>query len=393
MTNCMGGTYLSPGESEMSLTEKNRIKICILAPSLEFLGGQSRQAVRLLAAFQDESSLHVDFIPHDPRLPRPLLWLQRIKYIRTVITTLLYWTILAARLHRYDLIHIFSASYYSYLFSVAPAIMIGKLYGKKVILNYRSGEAEDHLKNWPRTTVPVMKMADVIVAPSGYLVDVFARYGLYAKTISNIVELERFKFRERVPVCPAFLCSRSLEPLYNIGCALRAFQLIQERYPQATLTIAADGSQRPELEQLTRDLQLRGVAFIGAVPFERMPELYDGSDIYLNTNDIDNMPASILECFASGLLVVTTDAGGIPYILRHEETGLMVSCGDYKGAAESALRLLSDPPLASRLAHSARSSVRRCTPEAVRDAWLRIYEDLAIPGGLHAAERVVKSSK
>ncbi len=377
----------------MPLTGKNRIKICLLAPSLEFIGGQSRQAVRLLTAFQDEASLHVDFIPHDPRLPRPFLWLQRIKYIRTVITTLLYWTILAARLHRYDLIHIFSASYYSYLFSVAPAIMIGKLYGKKVILNYRSGEAEDHLQNWPRTTVPVMKMADAIVAPSGYLVDVFARYGLYAQTISNIVELERFQFRERVPVCPVFLCSRSLEPLYNIGCALRAFQLIQERYPQATLTIAADGSQRSELEQLTRDLQLRGVAFIGAVPFESMPELYDGSDIYLNTNNIDNMPASILECFASGLLVVTTDAGGIPYILRHEETGLMVSCGDYKGVAENALRLLSDPQLASRLAHSARSSVRRCTSGAVRDAWLHLYEDLAISGGLHAGERVVKSSK
>ena len=377
----------------MSLTGKNRIKICILAPSLEFLGGQSRQAVRLLAAFRDAASLRVDFIPHDPRLPRPFLWLQRIKYVRTAITTLLYWTILALRLHRYDLIHVFSASYYSYLLSVVPAIIIGKLYGKKVILNYRSGEAEDHLQHWPRTTVPVMGMVDTIVVPSGYLVGVFARYGLHARTISNIVELERFQFRERVPIRPVFLCSRSLEPLYNIGCALRAFQLIQERYPQARLTIAADGSQRPELEQLAKDLKVRGVAFIGAVPFESMPELYGGSDIYLNTNNIDNMPASILECFASGLLVVTTDAGGIPYILRHEETGLMVSCGDYKGAAESALRLLSDPPLASRLAHSARSSVRRCTSGAVRDAWLHLYEDLAASGGLHAGERVVKSSK
>jgi glycosyltransferase involved in cell wall biosynthesis len=389
----MGGTHLSPGENEMSSTGKNHIKVCLLAPSLEFIGGQSRQAVRLLAAFQDEASLRVDFIPHDPRLPRPFLWLQRIKYVRTVVTTLMYWIILAARLHRYDLIHIFSASYYSYLLSVAPAIVIGKLYGKKVILNYRSGEAEDHLQHWPRTTVPVMKMADAIVVPSGYLVDVFARYGLYAQTISNIVELERFQFRERVPVRPVFLCSRSLEPLYNVGCALRAFQLIQERYPEARLTIAADGSQRAELEQLAKDLQLRGVAFIGSVPFESMPELYDAADIYLNTNNIDNMPASILECFASGLLAVTTDAGGIPYILRHEETGLMVSCGDYKGVAENALRLLSDPHLASRLAHNARRSVRRCTPGAVREAWAHLYEDLAASGGLHAVERVVKSSK
>ena len=305
----------------------------------------------------------------------------------------MYWIILAVRLHRYDLVHIFSASYYSYLLSVAPAIIIGKLYGKKIVLNYRSGEAEDHLQNWPRTTVPVMRMVDAIVVPSGYLVDVFARYGLYAQSISNIVELERFQFRERVPLRPIFLCSRSLEPLYNIGCALRAFQLIQERYPQASLTIAADGSQRPELEQLARDLKLQGVVFIGAVPFERMPELYGASDIYLNTNNIDNMPSSILECFAAGLLVVTTDAGGIPYILRHEETGLMISCGDYKGVAENALRLLSDPLLTTRLANNARDSVRIYTSDAVRDAWLHLYEELVTSGGLHASERTVKSLK
>jgi predicted methyltransferase len=71
----------------------------------------------------------------------------------------------------------------------------------------------------------------------------------------------------------------------------------------------------------------------------------------------------------------------------------MVSCGDYKGVAENALRLLSDPQLASRLAHSARSSVRRCTPEAVRDAWRHLYEELAAFGGLQAGEPVVKSSK
>ena len=111
--------------------------------------------------------------------------------------------------------------------------------------------------------------------------------------------------------------------------------------------------------------------FIGWVPFEAMPDLYDAADIYLNANDIDNTPVSILESFAAGLLVVTTEAGGIPYILEHERTGLMVKCGDHEALAASAIRLLEDPVLAPRLAHNARESVRPFTLPAVCDSGFR----------------------
>ena len=160
---------------------------------------------------------------------------------------------------------------------------------------------------------------------------------------------------------------------------VRAFALIQRRYPEARLTIASDGWQRPELEKLARDLGLENTAFIGRVAFEKMPDLYDAADIYINANDIDNMPASITESFASGLLVVTTDAGGIPYILTHEETGLMVKRGDDAALAASAIRLLEDPVLASRLAGNAREAARRFTWPAVRDEWLTLYGELTSP--------------
>ncbi len=141
-------------------------------------------------------------------------------------------------------------------------------------------------------------------------------------------------------------------------------------------TIAADGSLRSDLEQYANDLGLRQTEFIGRVPFEAMPDLYDAADIYLNANDIDNAPTSILESFASGLPVVTTEAGGIPYILEHERTGLMVKCGDHEALAASAIRLLEDPVLASRLAHNARESVRPFTLPAVSDSWLSLYHEL-----------------
>jgi hypothetical protein len=53
----------------------------------------------------------------------------------------------------------------SFLLAPTPAIFIGRLFGKKVILNYHSGEAEDHLRCWPRTSVPIMKLADELIVP------------------------------------------------------------------------------------------------------------------------------------------------------------------------------------------------------------------------------------
>jgi L-malate glycosyltransferase len=352
------------------------LRVLIAAPSLDILGGQSRQCARLLSRLKDEASLRVDFLPHNPRMPVGLQWTQGIKYVRTVFTTLLYWWLLLVRVWRYDILHVFSASYYSYLLSVAPAILIGRLYGKKVILNYRSGEAEDHLANWRLSAIPTMRLAHAIVVPSGYLVEVFGRFGLKARPIHNIVELERFCYRERQPIRPIFLTSRLLEPLYNVGCVLRAFALIQQRYPDAQLTVAGDGWMREELEQLARTLELRNTKFIGRVAFEDMPAMYDAADMYLTATDLDNMPSSITESMASGLPVVTTNAGGIPYIVTHEETCLMVRCNDHEAMAASAIRLLEDNELSMRIGRQARDAARKFTWPVVRDEWVKLYHEL-----------------
>src|SRR5689334_15731533 len=130
-------------EHNRSSTSANRdadkpIRVLIAAPSLDILGGQSRQAVRLIDGLSLEPSLRVGFVPHNPRLPRGLGWLQRIRYVRTFVTTATYWILLVFKVPGYDVIHIFSASYCSYLLSAAPAILIAKFFGRKSILNYRS---------------------------------------------------------------------------------------------------------------------------------------------------------------------------------------------------------------------------------------------------------------
>jgi L-malate glycosyltransferase len=360
-------THASPSSSQ------RRLRILIVAPSLGILGGQAVQATRLLARFSEEPSLEVSFLPINPRLPGLFGKLQKIKYVRTILTSLAYVALLLWRVRSFDVIHIFSASYFSFVLAPTPAILVSKLYGKKIVLNYRSGHAEGHLKRYRRTAIPTMRLADILVVPSAYLVGVFARFGLHARSIYNFVDTARYRFRRRSPLRPHFFSNRNFEPLYNVACTLRAFAIIQRRFPDATLLVAGDGSQRAELERLAQELNLKNTTFVGRVEQARMHELYERADIYLNSSNIDNMPGSLIESYAAGLPVVTTDAGGIPFILTHEETGLMVERGDHEAMAACAIRLLEDDALAARIASNALAACRQYSWEAVRDEWLKLY--------------------
>ncbi len=354
----------------------DKIRVCHIAPSLDLLGGQSIQAARLLEGLKEAPEVEAELLPINPALPDPLRRLLRIKYARTVVNMLAVLFLLIVRLPRYDIVQVYAASYFSFLLTPAPAILIAKLYGKRVILHYHSGEAEDHLSHWYWMAAPLIRLADVVIAPSGYLVDVFARFGLRAQAIFNIAALDKYRFRGRRPLRPVFLTSRSHEPLYNVPCVLRAFALIQRRYPEARLTVGGDGGERRRLEQLARELKLRNTTFTGLIPSDRMPAVYDAHDIYLTATDIDNMPNSITECFAAGLPVVTTDAGGVPYIVRHEETGLMVECDNHEALAANAARLLEDQELAAAIARRAREECAQYAWPQIKGQWLAVYREL-----------------
>lgn len=353
------------------------IRLLLVAPALRILGGQAVQANYLIEHLSREPMFEVSFVPHNPRLPGPLGLLQSIKYVRTIVTSLVYWMNLMIQVPKHDIVHTFSASYFSFLLAPTPAILIARLFGKKVVLNYRSGEAEDHLRTWPRTAIPILKLADEIIVPSRYLIEVFSKFGLRAHAIANVIDPDRFKFHERQPLLPIFLSNRNLYSLYNVGCILRAFEKIQQKFPDARLIIAGDGSQRTELEWLARDLKLRNVEFRGRVAPHKMNELYDEAHIFLNSSNIDNMPGSILESFASGVPVVSTSAGGIRCIVTHGKNGLLVPRNDHEGMASWAIRLLESPGLAASIARNAYEECSAYTWPAVREEWLAAYVRLA----------------
>jgi glycosyltransferase involved in cell wall biosynthesis len=347
-------------------------RVLLIAPSMDILGGQAVQATRLIRELNKEPGLAVDFQPINPRLPG---WVRRIPYIRTALTFILYCCQIVWRIPRYDLIHVFSAGLSSFALWTVPAVHVSRLFAKKVILNYRDGQADEHLRTW-RSARPTLLRATVVITPSDYVVEVFARHGISSSRIPNIIDLDRFRYRQRRTLRPVFMTNRILEPLYNVGCVLRAFAIVQKQYPDATLTVAHDGVCRPELEKLARELGLRNTRFVGRVPHAQVPDLYDAAEIYLTSPNIDCMPGSLLECFASGLPVIATRAGGIPHIVTDGATGQLVEVNDHEAMAAAAIRLLEDPDFVEQSTRQAYEALDQYRWPAIRRQWLEIYDGL-----------------
>lgn len=360
----------------------------VVAPSFDILGGQSVQAARLLDRLREEPSLEIGFLPINPRLPGILRSLQSIKYVRTLVTSIAYIASLLRRVYRYDVLHVFSASYLSFVLAPTPAILVGKLYRRKVLLNYHSGEADDHLRRWRKTALPIIRLVDAVIVPSDYLTRVFASHGIKSLPISNLIETQQFHYRERIPLRPNFLSNRNLESHYGVDRVLRAFAIIQKTIPEATLTIAGDGSQRAPLETLARELELQNTTFIGQVDPSVIADLYDSADIFLNGSEIDNQPLSILEALSCGLPIVTTDAGGIPDMLGNGAVGIIVPCGDYAQIAAGAFRLLENPALTKEIIERGRLECSKYSWEAVRKSWLNTYHDLGNENEIVAVEEI-----
>jgi glycosyltransferase involved in cell wall biosynthesis len=356
-----------------------RLKVAVVAPSLRILGGQSVQADRLLRAWSDDPEVEAWLVPVNPEPPAWLRWARDIKYLRTVVNELSYLPLLVKELARADVVHVFSASYASYLLAPLPAMLIARALGKPVILNYRSGEAPDHLSRSAIARKTIARV-DRNIVPSQFLVDVFATFGIDASIIPNIVDLDRFRYRERVPMRPRIVSTRNFDDLYNVACTIRAFRLVQDRWPDATLTLVGGGAQETELRSLVARLGVRHVEFVGRVSPDRIAGYYAANDIYVQTPNIDNMPTSVLEAFASGLPVVSTEAGGVPAILTHGEHGLLAPLDDHEQIAAHILQLLDDQTYATGLARAGFDRVQSCTWSSVRAQWLAAYRSvLATP--------------
>jgi glycosyltransferase involved in cell wall biosynthesis len=342
-------------------------RIAVVAASLEILGGQGVQACSLVEELRRDG-YPVDFLPINPRFPSPLQPIRRIRYLRTLINQMCYLPSLA-RLASADVVHVFSASYWSFLLASLPAMAVASSLNRRIVLHYHSGEAEDHLSKWGPLVHPWLRLADEVVVPSNYLRTVFARHGYHARVIPNVVDVSRFAYRDRIAFRPRLLSVRNLEPAYRVDVVLDAFARFKARAPAATLTVAGYGSQEMRLRRLAN----AAVRFVGRVEPEDMPALYANADFFVNASVVDNQPVSIIEALSAGLPVISTATGDIGVMLRDGEIGILVPPDDPDALADALDRLWRDPDRARDIARRAREEATRYTWSAVRHQWAEAY--------------------
>lgn len=340
-------------------------------------GGMANQCRQLSALLADDGVVAEIVRTNAPYRPA---WIGRVRVLRALFRIVPFLTELWSAAGRVHVVHVFANSGWAWHLFAAPAVWIARLRGTPVIVNYRGGGAEAFLAGHPPLVARTLAMADALVVPSGFLVDVFRRFGLAAKTIPNIVDLARFA-PGAARVTPPFhvVVTRNLEPIYDIGTAIEALAHVVARGGDARMTVAGVGPERAALEALARSLPIADrVTFAGRVEAERIGALYRGADVMVNPSTVDNMPNAVLEAFAAGVPVVSTDVGGIPHIAHHERTALLVPPRDAVAMGDAMLRVMNDPALRAHLTRNGVEEAKRYAWPQVRALWLDQYRALAL---------------
>lgn len=355
----------------MTVAGRTQPSVCIVAPLPPPYGGMSLQAEKL-ASRLSKDGIRVRAINTNPPPPASLSWLKRVPGVRTVLRELQYLIFLAHDLDA-DIVHHFAASGVYFFLQSAPVVLLSKFKGSRTIVNYRGGDAARFLERWGYIVVPIMRLADCIAVPSEFLRQVFAAHGLKTTLLPNIADVSMFTWRRREQFGPKLLCTRNLEPMYNIECLLRAFRRIQHSYPEATLTIVGEGSEAPRLRRIAKLWKLSGVNFSGAITHEYLAAVYASHDIYVNCSNIDNFPGALVEAACCGLPIVTTRAGGIRFMIRDRHNGMLADLDDDEGIAAKVFEIVEDPTLGHALAYAARRWAEQFSWESILPTIMNCY--------------------
>lgn len=268
------------------------------------------------------------------------------------------------------LIDVFSttAFYFSYITS-----SLCYLLNIDYITILRGGNLPDRLDKSPKLCNKIFKKAKYNVAPSNYLKTKFMERGYKVKFIPNIINIGNYHFKERTEVNPKLLWVRAFADIYNPILAIEVLNDLKKIYPEATLCMIGpdrDGS-RKDVENKVIELNLKNsVEFTGALKKADWIKKSEDYDIFLNTTNVDNTPVSVIEAMALGLPIVSTNVGGIPYLLEHKKTGLLIKPRSRKEMLSSILELINGDH--HDLSKNARKLAETFDWNNVKQSWYKI---------------------
>ncbi len=351
------------------------VTIGIVGPYPPPYGGMANQAKQLFELLRKDN-IRVEFIRNNaPYQPAAI---EKIKGIRAIFRIFPFFLKVWGLAKTVDVIHVFSNSGWAWQLFSAPVVWIGWINKIPVIINYRGGEAKQYLDKSIHWVRPTLNRAATLIVPSAYLQKIFSEFDFKTEIIPNIINLDRFTPKMNSQQCFHLMVARNLENIYGIDTAILAVKHIKKIYPQVRLSIAGSGPQENELLALVKDLRLEdSVKFIGKITPDEMVQLFHDSDIMLNPSLVDNMPNAILESMACGVPVVTTNAGGIPFIVENNVTALLVEINNPEEMANAVIKLFQDESLFNTLTNNGIEEVKKYAWNVVKLQWLDLYHQLS----------------
>jgi glycosyltransferase involved in cell wall biosynthesis len=282
--------------------------------------------------------------------------------VRTVVT----------KRHEYAVGHIDVYSGRAFLGAEVVCAIL-RLLGKPYVLTLHGGNLPQFGVRWPRRMRRLLRSATVVTIPSGYLLEQMRVYRADLQLVPNAVDLGAYTFRIRERPRPRLLWLRAFHRIYNPALAPAVASKLASQFPDLDLTMIGPDSGDRSLE-MTREtaiaLHVDGRLHLpGPVSKADVPGWMDRADVFLSTTNIDNAPVSLVEAMASGLCVVATAVGGIPYLVEHEREALLVPPDDPDAMAAAVHRILSEPGLAARLSRNARAKAQEFDWKMILPQW------------------------
>ncbi|MBL8008453.1 MAG: glycosyltransferase family 4 protein [Ignavibacteria bacterium] len=215
------------------------------------------------------------------------------------------------------------------------------------------------------------------ISPSLFLKSIFEKNGYEVDYIPNFIPIENYRFKKRNSVKAKLLWVRSFDKTYNPLLAVEILYRLKSKYPDAELCMIGpdkDGTLREVIEK-SRELNVNGSLILtGRLSKKEWLKLSEDYDIFINTTDFDNHPVSVIEAMALGIPVVTTNVGGIPFLITDRIDGLLVPPGDAVVFTETIEKLISDSELAGRLSENSRKKSEEFDWENIREKWISLID-------------------
>ena len=261
--------------------------------------------------------------------------------------------------------------YYAYLSSQLCRIL--KL---KYIPILHGGNLPTRLKSNPRLSKVIFNNAYKNVSPSLYIKSEFEKEG-YRNIICipNTINITNYLFKERNHKSVNLLWVRSFSKIYNPLLAIQLLKALQNDGFKASLCMVGpegDGALE-EVQNLAETLQVE-VTFTGKLTKEEWIRLSEDYNIFINTTNFDNMPVSVIEAMALGLPIISTNVGGMPFLIENGHDGILVNPNNVDAFVESVNWILSHPNETKKIVINARHKVEQFDWERVKNEWISLLQ-------------------